>query len=122
MKLLLVLFVSCVLFAKEYESKDSYGFNHVDLQNYNGKYFSGKYLMYDCQDKHWVCGDKEAHDNCNAAIKRDLPNDAVKLPCFIVKKFRSLGECVHYNKKIVSNLGPTRKCYHPKYKERIILY
>ncbi|MDA9793258.1 hypothetical protein N9B72_01610 [Bacteriovoracaceae bacterium] len=89
---------------------------------YSDKYFSGKYLIYDCQDGHWVCADVESRDNCEAAVQRAIPTDTVELPCFVAEEFASIDKCVEQNKKVVSNLGPTRNCYHPKYKKRIILY
>lgn len=115
--ILLCLLISFSLFAQKKEK-----YPYVQQQGYSDKYFSGEYLMYDCQDKHWVCGDKEAKLNCDAAVQRYLPTDSVYIPCFVVKKFESLSECVHHNKNVVSNLAPTRNCFHPKYKKKIILY
>lgn len=118
MRFLALLFIFGHLVMAQEKSKYPY----VQQQKFSDKYFSGEYLMYDCQDKHWVCGDKVAKTNCDEAVKRYLPTDSVYIPCFVVKKFKDLNECVYHNKKVVSNLASTRGCFHPKYKKKIILY
>lgn len=86
------------------------------------KYYSGPYLVYDCQDKHWVCTDKEAVESCNAARKRALERKGITMPCFVVKEYKKYKGCLKSNKKMINQIGDTKYCYHPDYLQRVILY
>lgn len=57
------------------------------------KYFLGRFLIYDCKDRHFGCVNLPSFFNCREARDVDKENKEVFLSCVPLKQYKSLKDC-----------------------------
>ena len=57
------------------------------------KYSNGRYLVFDCYDRHYVCANIEGALSCIKKRQELLKINEPDLPCFYLKQFKTSGEC-----------------------------
>jgi hypothetical protein len=93
-------------------SKDSMDILLQD-PNLSLKYTKGKFLLYDCYDKHWVCTSKYEYQACRDLRKILLKDHTARLNCSPVKQFSSEKDCQLAQKSLVTRKMGLRTCIHP---------
>jgi hypothetical protein len=84
------------------------------------KYFAGAYLVYDCQDKHYVCTDEYEYKRCQSNRDHAEKDMDIKLPCVPINKFLDRKTCEEKQKELVSTGRYVNFCLHEDYKKRFI--
>ena len=79
------------------------------------KYTRGRFLIYDCFDKNWVCTDKNEVNNCKEKRRYEILEKNEKLPCAVFKKFDSENECHKQQTWVTNNNLNVIFCINPKY-------
>ena len=92
---------------KRDKSKDDITLSDPDLSI---KYQRGRFLMYDCEDKHWVCTQKLEFDRCSEKRKYVDFIKGQLYPCAPVKPFASEAECVKRQRKFTEKNHSVRSC------------
>ncbi len=85
----------------------------LDNRQYSERYYAGEYLIYDCNDKHWVCADKSAQSKCLSDRKEDILKNVSRLSCIPVKKFKNIKSCTQNKIKLVNEPTDDLLCQHP---------
>lgn len=92
---------------KRDKSKDDITLSDPDLSI---KYQRGRFLLYDCEDKHWVCTKKLEFDRCGEKRKYvDFVKEQL-YPCAPIKAFASEAECVKRQRKFIQKNHSVRSC------------
>ena len=84
------------------------------------KYTKGGHLLYDCQDKHFVCTSKVETKRCKTARKNSILDNDDILPCAITQKFKDYNECKEFQQKRVNMAINHMYCYHPDKREAFL--
>lgn len=65
-------------------------------------YRRGPYLIYNCEEKHYVCVEKENYRECH--IKRDfaLKMKLISMPCAPIKKYEDVAKCTLQHKALIN--------------------
>ena len=58
------------------------------------KYERGSYLIYDCQDKHWICSGSLEFKRCQDWKKQADKRNAKSYQCVAVKRYKNISSCV----------------------------
>ena len=74
------------------------------------KYQRGKYLVYDCSAKHWVCTSFIEHKVCKDEREIAKLDKNLLLPCGAFNVFVSEKECNLYQQKLTSRNSSTIFC------------
>ena len=86
----------------------------------SSKYVTGAYLLYDCEDQHWVCVIQETKEKCEQKRHNELKRGKHHLSCFSAEVFENYKQCtVHQQRLTSSGLNP-RVCLHPEVRQRFI--
>jgi hypothetical protein len=59
----------------------------------SGKYFNGRYLIYDCQQRHFACVNQESFKFCKKKREFDLEKESYFLRCTPLKEFTNQKSC-----------------------------
>jgi hypothetical protein len=78
------------------------------------KYQRGKYLVYDCIDRHWVCTGKAEFDLCLEQRDVGLLDKNSRMPCGAFDYFENEKKCQKHQKKLINRGDGTRFCYNLK--------
>ncbi len=85
------------------------------------KYEAGAFLIYDCEDKHWVCVGKTFFDECIENRKLDLETGASPLyRCAPVGEFPTKKSCFQRQLFLTSNHHGAQFCVKEKWKNKAI--
>jgi hypothetical protein len=117
--IILLVFVAPQAYGDAISANTSYA--ELD-KRYSDKYYSGRYLMYDCHDQHWVCTDIQEVRECQRLLERSIAMKEDILPCQYFKEFDNIKDCVLENLRLVANPTSKRFCYHPSVFKRNILF
>ncbi len=71
-------------FPEDYEARVDY---------ISDKYFAGAFLIYDCEEKHWVCVMEIDYKSCEKKRKESLDKFAKYLSCAPIGQFPSKKGC-----------------------------
>jgi hypothetical protein len=85
------------------------------------KWFAGSSLVFDCENRHWVCVAPEDHQQCAQARERTLIKGKRELACAPAEVYQKRADCHETLRRMVSegNAYP-RVCLHPNERSRII--
>lgn len=65
------------------------------------KYFTGRNLIYDCYEKHFVCASDVNYEECSESRKNAIANRNVLLPCAPLKQLPNQIECFKLNYTLI---------------------
>lgn len=86
----------------------------------SSKYVTGGYLLYDCEDQHWVCVIKDNKEACDKKREKELRSGKHLLSCFSGEMFQSYRECSQKQKRLTKTAMFPRVCLHPDVRGRLI--
>jgi hypothetical protein len=78
------------------------------------KYQRGKYLVYDCLEKHWVCTGKSEFDLCLEQREVGLLDKNSRMPCGAFDFFKTELNCQKHQTLLTNRGEGTRFCYNTK--------
>jgi len=108
MKWFFLFFLSCKVFAQSgtegIESSRS-------VYKIDSKYFAGKYLIYDCEKKHYACVDLAGSQRCKELRISAIASNAQVYPCAPLSAFPDKKSCVEKNYKFVESNAKKSFCY-----------
>lgn len=90
--LLLLLGITLVQSKAEEEKSTPDDFNPA-ADNISDKYYAGSWLIYDCQEGHWVCVLEEFYRSCEEDRKKSISAKEKHLPCAPVGEFPTKRSC-----------------------------
>lgn len=84
------------------------------------KYFAGSWLIYDCEEKHWVCVLKEDFDLCESSREAAKKSFSKNLPCAPIGNFPTKRSCFQRELFLAGNAHGDRFCLldEKKYEDR----
>ena len=85
-------------------------------------YSRGPYLVYDCQNRHWVCTGKNEVERCNNAREFAIGENEMRLPCAVIKVFEDEKSCQKKQQVVIDAALENRFCMHPVRREQIKSY
>jgi hypothetical protein len=92
----------------------------VDIISEN--YEAGPFLIYDCEDKHWVCVLEEYYKECQEKRESDLLHQKVKVRCASVAEFPTKKACFQKGLFLTSQNQGTRFCIGNDWKQKEIKF
>ena len=85
------------------------------------KYIQGHYLLYDCEDQHWVCTEDVRYEMCQQSLKEALDLKKSYLPCLpVAGEFKSNKECAKEQQYYVTKIKVDLECRHPAVRRHLI--
>ncbi|HLW56278.1 MAG TPA: hypothetical protein VKY27_02780 [Bacteriovoracaceae bacterium] len=84
------------------------------------KYLAGPYLIYDCEDQHWVCVVEENYQQCKDQRAKDIRQDKVHARCAPIAEFDVKFSCFQEQLRLVGNVDPTKLCVLENWKRKEI--
>lgn len=85
--------------------------------NLSLKYQRGKYLVYDCIDKHWVCTGEPEFDACEDTREISLRETYERLPCVPITAFNDVETCQKIQTKVTDRAEFMRHCLSAELRE-----
>lgn len=83
-------------------------------------YQRGRFLLYDCIKRHWVCTRKFEYKNCENQRKKAMLEYKTNLPCAHFDVFRKSKDCRKRQQELTDRALFEQFCFHPaKSKDRI---
>ncbi|OUR96992.1 hypothetical protein A9Q84_11695 [Halobacteriovorax marinus] len=76
----------------------------------SNKYYRGRYLVYDCIDRHYVCVNLPSFYNCRETRVKEIENKEVLLSCAPLKLFKTQKECFDANYKLIHRVTNKAFC------------
>jgi hypothetical protein len=86
----------------------------------SAKWTAGAFLIYDCDDRHWVCVHDLGQAQCEDLRKNKLASGARTLGCAPGQVFESREACWDVQKRLVNEALYPRTCLHPNARKRFI--
>ncbi len=99
------------------EEAMEFDFNKDSLSD---KWYAGPNLIYDCEDKHWVCVTKVDLVKCTELRRLALKSGKRELDCVPGDVFERREECLDRQKHLISGAKYPRVCLHPSERSRLI--
>jgi hypothetical protein len=115
--LLVILLLTVSVFTVNAEEALEFDFNKDSLSD---KWYAGPNLIYDCEDKHWVCVTKVDLVKCTELRRLALKSGKRELDCVPGDVFERREECLARQKHLVSGAKFPRVCLHPIERSRLI--
>lgn len=112
------LFFSTLVCAQEAE-KELAGFDPV-VDLISEKYEAGPYLIYDCEDKHWVCVGESFYKECEEKRAEDLKARKLATRCAPITKYPVKKSCFQRAQFLVGKNHGTRFCIGEAWREKEI--
>lgn len=122
-RLLCLIFIASWGYCQENASIEEQVQDFAQMDPYmSDAYIKGPYLMYDCDDNHWVCSGEAEYKRCDG-----LRNDAIKrkdknLRCTKFFKFSTIEKCHEKQLEMIGNQAYQRFCLHPEIRKRQVHY
>lgn len=85
--------------------------------NLSLKYQRGKYLVYDCIDKHWVCTGEPEFDNCIDGREIAISENYERLPCVPIMQFDEVKACQKVQTRLTDRAFTMRDCLSKEMRE-----
>lgn len=82
------------------------------------KYEAGAFLIYDCQEGHWVCVLESSYRECEAGRKKALIYNHKVLPCAPIGEFPTKRSCFDRSLFLVTHGHGERFCLSDEIKPR----
>lgn len=101
------------LFAQDITSDGSY---------LSDKYIKGAFLIYDCQDSHYVCTSSLESKRCESIRYSHLKDNKDTLGCTPLKQYSSVEQCHKFQQLLTDQSRPARHCLHPLQMKKVYLY
>jgi hypothetical protein len=118
MKSLVMIFLfSSLLNQGEASERDHAGYDMIS-DDISAKYEAGAYLMYDCEEKHWVCVLEEYYKICEAKRVEDLELKKYNLRCAGIGALPTKKSCFQRALYMSSHNFSTRFCLHPIWQDK----
>lgn len=117
---LLLIFVPTFLVHADDQDKTIAGFDpRTDI--ISDKYEAGPYLIYDCQDKHWVCVMEPFYKECEEKRSRDLASaDTVYHSCAPIGVFPTKKSCFQRQLFMTTHNHGKRFCIKDSWKSKAV--
>ena len=108
MKWLFLIFLSCKVFA---QSGNDVIASPKGVYRIDGNYLAGKYLIYDCEKKHYACVDSDGNSRCKELRSDAIASKAQIYPCAPLSAYADKKSCVEKNYKFIESNANKRFCY-----------
>ena len=111
--LFLLLFsavVSAVVLAEEKEEDPLPADFELKTDSISEKYFAGAFLIYDCEENHWVCVLKEDYKKCEEKRESSKNLREKHLPCAPVGEFPTKRSCFQRQLYLTGKAHGSRFC------------
>ena len=84
----------------------------ITLENYviNGQYRSGNNLIYNCNQKIFVCVTSAGKIQCDTDRQNARENNLLHYPCAVLKSFATKEECFNKNYEVANVNAFKRYC------------
>ncbi len=110
---MIFLLISSLFFGREVKAEI--------VEIISDKYIQGPYLVYDCQDQHWVCTEESQYKNCESSLNKAMDDKNSYLPCLPIEgKFKSHKDCVSGLQKFLGQTQIQSQCLHPDVRRHFI--
>ncbi len=83
-------------------------------------YEAGPYLIYDCEEKHWVCVMEEFYKECEEKRKNDLKENGLYHSCAPIGLFPTKKSCFQRQLFLTTHNHGKRFCIRDEWKEKNI--
>lgn len=84
------------------------------LPRIDSKYRAGGYLIYDCEDQHFVCVDARGFDQCELDRQTSRERGRLILSCSPLKRFQTFELCLEEFYRLMHKASPKTICVNPK--------
>lgn len=84
------------------------------LPRIDRKYRAGGYLIYDCEDQHFVCADARGFDQCELDRQTSREEGRLILSCSPLKRFQTYELCLEEFYRLMHKASPKTICVNPK--------
>ncbi|WP_127717282.1 hypothetical protein [Halobacteriovorax sp. HLS] len=74
------------------------------------KYYRGRYLIYDCVNRHYVCINLPSFYNCQEERLKEIEAKSVLLSCAPLKQFKTQKECFDVNYSLIHRITNKSFC------------
>lgn len=81
------------------------------------KYLAGAFLIYDCEEKHWVCVLKEDSDICKERREKAISTGEKNLPCAPIGEFPTKKSCFQRQLYLIGQAHGFRFCLLDQFKK-----
>lgn len=95
-------------YGEEKKEKERKTHHMVQLSRF---YRSGEYLLYDCNNRHFVCVDKTSFDECREKRNEAIDKRNFLLPCAPLKKLGHFEICVEVQYSKIYQMGNRDFCF-----------
>lgn len=87
------------------------------------KYDAGPYLIYDCEEHHWVCVQQSHFESCKEERKRDLAaSEKLFHSCSPIGKFPTKKSCFQRQLFLTTHNHGNRFCIKDEWKEKNVKF
>lgn len=118
MKLIFFLLVwSALVFAEDSEGPPVPKDFELSKDKISEKYLAGAFLIYDCEEKHWVCVLKEDSDVCKENREKSIEKGERNLPCAPIGEFPTKKSCFQRQLYLSGQAHGFRFCLLDQYKK-----
>lgn len=120
MKYLILVFILQITQFAFSQEKELAGFDpKTDI--ISDKYEAGAFLIYDCEEKHWVCVLKDFYDACSENRKMDLVTGISPLhTCAPIGEFPTKKSCFQRQLFLTGHNHGAQFCVKEKWKNKAI--
>lgn len=77
-------------------------------------YYSGSFLIYNCQDNYWACVDEYSYELCKLRRESDLNSYDNILRCAPIKKYEEKEDCAKVQVLKMEMSESKAFCLHPE--------
>ena len=98
--------------------------NHYDplVDDISEKYEAGAYLIYDCEEKHWVCVLEPYFKICREKREKDLLNQSYLYSCAPIGEFPNKKSCFQRQLFLTTHNYGARFCVKDYWKSKALEY
>jgi hypothetical protein len=86
------------------------------------KYELGSFLIYDCQDQHWVCVLEQYYKDCEKIREQAIFDKKDNLGCLPVGDLENKKACFQKQLYFVSHFYGARQCIGDDWKQKSVRY
>lgn len=106
-------------------SKDTQSFEEFDTarDEFSDKYMAGPHLVYDCEDKHWVCVDEDNKKDCVDDREQRELDKFRSLKCTYARTFDDKPSCFQFQRNMVNSANiPEWSCTVSKWRVKDVKF
>lgn len=86
------------------------------------RYIKGAYLLYDCEEEHWVCTGEAEFKRCEEWREQDLARKEEEFRCANFLSFKTIEKCHEKQISMMPARYPARFCLTPNTREAQVHY